>query len=94
MLLSVMNKINITTNHIDQLINTFNEVQTTSEDIGIEFNELYNLTTQEDIEKYLVEYLVGFGLIKLEEDQQLTYKDFDLTEYYLDAYFRYFEDVD
>ena len=94
MLLSVMNKINITTNHIDQLINTFNEVQTTSEDIGIEFKELYNLTTQEDIEKYLVEYLVGFGLIKLEEDQQLTYKDFDLTEYYLDAYFRYFEDID
>ena len=89
-----MNKINITTNHIDQLINTFNEVQTTSEDIGIEFKELYNLTTQEDIEKYLVEYLVGFGLIKLEEDQQLTYKDFDLTEYYLDAYFRYFEDID
>ena len=94
MLLSVMNKINITTNHIDQLINTFNEVETTSEDIGIEFNELYNLTTQEDIEKYLVEYLVGFGLIKLEEDQQLTYKEFDLTEYYLDAYFRYFEDID
>ena len=94
MLLSVMNKINITTNHIDQLINTFNEVETTSEDIGIEFNELYNLTTKEDIEKYLVEYLVGFGLIKLEEDQQLTYKDFDLTEYYLDAYFRYFEDID
>jgi len=89
-----MNKINITTNHIDQLINTFNEVETTSEDIGIEFNELYNLTTKEDIEKYLVEYLVGFGLIKLEEDQQLTYKDFDLTEYYLDAYFRYFEDID
>ena len=82
----------ITTNHIKQLINTFLENGMTQEDIGIEFDKLQTLTTQQDIEKYLVEYLVGFGLIKLSNDQQLTYKDFDLTEYYQDAYFRYFED--
>ena len=82
----------ITTNHIKQLINTFLENGMTQEDIGIEFDKLQTLTTQQDIEKYLVEYLVGFGLIKLSDDQQLTYKDFDLTEYYQDAHFRYFED--
>ena len=82
----------ITTNHIKQLINTFLENGMTQEDIGIEFDKLQTLTTQQDIEKYLVEYLVGFGLIKLSDDQQLTYKGFDLTEYYQDAYFRYFED--
>ena len=91
MLLSVMNT-TITTNHIKQLINTFHENGVTQEDIGIEFDKLQTLTTQQDIEKYLVEYLVGFGLIKLSEGQQLTYKDFDLTECYQDAYFRYFED--
>ena len=82
----------ITTEQITKTINIFNETGMTPEDIGIEFKELYNLTTQQDIEKYLVEYLVGFGLIKLSDDQQLIYKDFDLTEYYQDAYFRYFED--
>ena len=82
----------ITTEQITETINIFNETGMTPEDIGIEFKELYNLTTQQDIEKYLVEYLVGFGLIKLSDDQQLIYKDFDLTEYYQDAYFRYFED--
>ena len=87
-----MNTITITTEQITETINIFNETGMTPEDIGIEFKELYNLTTQQDIEKYLVEYLVGFGLIKLSDDQQLIYKDFDLTEYYQDAYFRYFED--
>jgi len=82
----------ITTEQITKTINIFNEIGMTPEDIGIEFKELYNLTTQQDIEKYLLEYAVGFGLIKLSEGQQLIYKDFDLTEYYQDAYFRYFED--
>jgi len=89
-----MKQVNITNNHIDRLIKTFNKVKMTSECIGVSFDNLHNLNTQEDIEKYLVEYLVGFGLIKIEEDQQLVYKGFDVTEYYLDAYFRYFEDVD
>ncbi len=84
----------ITTEQITETINIFNETGVTPKDIGIEFKELYNLTTQQDIEKYLVEYLVGFGLIKLSEDQQLIYKGFDLTEYYQDAYFRYFEDAE
>ena len=82
----------ITTEQITETINIFNETGMTPEDIGIEFKELYNLTTQQDIEKYLLEYAVGFGLIKLSDDQQLIYKGFDLTEYYQDAYFRYFED--
>ena len=82
----------ITTEQITETINIFNESGMTQEDIGIEFKELYNLTTQQDIEKYLLEYAVGFGLIKLSEGQQLIYRDFDLTEYYQDAYFRYFED--
>ena len=82
----------ITTEQITENINIFNETGMTPEDIGIEFKELYNLTTQQDIKKYLLEYAVGVGLIKLSEGQQLIYKDFDLTEYYQDAYFRYFED--
>ena len=82
----------INKNDIDQLINTLNETGVTSEHIGIELNALYDLQTKQDIEKYLVEYLVGFGVIKLEEDQQLTYKDFDLTEAYEDAYFRCIEE--
>jgi len=82
----------ITTEQITKTINIFNESGMTQEDIGIEFKELYNLTTQQDIEKYLLEYAVGFGLIKLSEGEQLIYKGFDLTEYYQDAYFRYFED--
>jgi hypothetical protein len=89
-----MNTTTITTADIDKLINIFNETKVSTTDIGIEFNELYDLTTQQDIEKYLLEYLVGFGLIKLEENQQLTYKDFDLTEAYEDAYFRMFEDCE
>ena len=89
-----MNTITITTADIDKLINIFNETKVSTTDIGIEFNGLYNLTTQQDIEKYLLEYLVGFGLIKLEENQQLTYKNFNLTEYYQDTYFRYFEDIE
>lgn len=89
-----MNTTAITTADIDKLINIFNETKVSPEDIGVELNELYNLTTQQDIEKYLLEYLVGFGLIKLEENQQLTYKDFDLTEAYEDAYFRMFEDCE
>jgi len=88
----MVNTTTITTEQITKTINILNETGMSVEDVGIEFNELYNLTTQEDIEKYLVEYLVGFGLIKLSEDQQLIYKGFDLTEYYQDAYFRYFED--
>jgi hypothetical protein len=84
----------ITTEQIDQLIHTLNETKVTSDDIGVEFNELYNLTTQQDIQKYLLEYLVGFGLLKLEENQRLVYKNFDLTEAYEDAYFRMFEDCE
>lgn len=56
------------------------------------YSQLYNLNTQEEIEEYLVEYLVGFGLIKLSPGERLTYKGFDVTNYYEDAYFRYFED--
>jgi hypothetical protein len=89
-----MNTTTITTEQIDKLINILNETGMSVEDVGIEFNELYNLTTQKDIENCLLEYLVGFGLIKLSENQQLIYKSFDLTEYYQDAYFRYFEDVE
>ena len=89
-----MNTTTITTEQITKTINILNETGMSVEDVGIEFDELYNLNTQEDIEKYLLEYAVGFGLIKLSEGQQLVYKGFDLTEYYLDAYFRYFEDVD
>jgi len=85
---------NITEKHINSLIKTLKEDLITSEDIGTSLESLTDLNTQEDIEKYLVEYLVGYGLIKLEEGQKLEYKGFDLTEYYLDAYFRYFEDVD
>jgi hypothetical protein len=95
-----MKQVNITNNHIDRLIKTFNKVKMTPESVGVEdkvgvsFSNLHNLNTQEDIENYLVEFLVGFGLIKIEEDQQLVYKGFDVTEYYQDAYFRYFEDVE
>lgn len=84
----------ITTEQIDQLINTLNETKVTSDDIGVEFNELYNLTTKRDISAYLVEHLVGFGLLKLKKDQRLVYKDFDLTETYEDSYFRMFEDCE
>ena len=89
-----MKQVNITNNHTDRLIKTFNKVKMTPESVGVSFDTLHNLNTQEDIEKYLVEFLVGFGLIKIEEDQQLVYKGFDVTEYYQDAYFRYFEDVE
>ena len=89
-----MNTTTITTEQIKETINILNETGMSVEDVGIEFNELYNLNTQQDIEKYLLEYVVGFGLIKLTEGQQLVYKGFDLTEYYQDAYFRYFEDID
>ena len=84
----------ITTTDIDKLINIFNETKVSTTDIGIEFNELYNLTTQQDIQKYLLEYLVGYKILKLEEDQRLVYKNFDLTEAYGDAYFRMFEDCE
>jgi hypothetical protein len=88
----MVNTTTITTEQIDKLINICNDTKVSSDDIGVELNELYNLTTQKDIENCLLEYLVGFGLIKLSDDQQLIYKGFDLTEYYQDAYFRYFED--
>ena len=55
---------------------------------------MYTLTTERDISAYLVEYLVGYKLLKLEEDQRLVYKDFDLTETYEDSYFRMFEDCE
>ncbi len=84
----------ITTEQITKTINILNETGMSVEDVGVEFNELHNLTTQQDIEKCLLEYMVGFGLIKLSDDQQLIYKGFDLTEYYQDAYFRYVEDVE
>jgi hypothetical protein len=89
-----MNNITITTEQITETINIFNETGMTPEDIGVEFKELYNLTTQKQIEDCLLEYMVGFGLIKLSDNQQLIYKGFDLTEYYQDAYFRYFEDIE
>ena len=89
-----MKTLNISDKHIEKLLNTLKEDLITSEDIGTSLESLTDLKTKEDIEKYLVEYLVGYGLIKLEEGQKLEYKGFDLTEYYLDAYFRYFEDVD
>jgi len=82
----------ITTEQITKTINILNETGMSVEDVGVELNELYNLNTQKDIENCLLEYLVGFGLIKLSDDQQLIYKCFYLTEYYQDAYFRYFED--
>jgi hypothetical protein len=89
-----MNTNTITTEQINETINTFIETGMTPEDIGVEFNELHNLNTQKQIEDCLLEYMVGFGLIKLSDDQQLIYKGFDLTEYYQDAYFRYFEDAE
>jgi hypothetical protein len=89
-----MNTTTITTEQINETINTFIETGMTPEDIGVEFNELHNLNTQKQIEDCLLEYMVGFGLIKLSDDQQLIYKGFDLTEYYQDAYFRYFEDAE
>jgi hypothetical protein len=89
-----MNTTTITTEQINETINIFNETGMTPEDIGVEFNELHNLNTQKQIEDCLLEYMVGFGLIKLSDDQQLIYKGFDLTEYYQDAYFRYFEDAE
>jgi len=89
-----MKTLNITDKNIEKLLNTFKEDLITSEYIGIPLESFKDLKNKEDIENYLVEHLVGYGIIKLEEDQKLEYKGFDLTEYYLDAYFRYFEDVD
>ena len=88
-----MNTTHITNSHINQLINTLNDENIKPSDLDLaSFGELYTLTIQHDIELKLVENLVGFGVIKLEEDQRLIYKDFDLTEAYQDAYFRMFED--
>ena len=88
-----MNTTHITNSHIDQLINALNDENIKPSDLDLtSFDELHNLSTQRDIELKLVENLVGFGVIKLEEDQRLIYKDFDLTEAYEDAYFRMFED--
>lgn len=102
-----MNKLVINQNHINQVVknviesyeNFFQDHQKTefcSEDVQNEQvykNFLYNLKDQKDIEKYLVEYLVGFGVVKDKVDK-VVYQDVDVTDYYQDAYFRYFEDVD
>jgi hypothetical protein len=52
-----MNTTTITTEQIDQLINICNDTKISSDDIGVELNELYNLTTQKDIENCLLEQL-------------------------------------
>jgi hypothetical protein len=90
-----MNTTTITTTQIDQLIKKLIDDKVTPDLIGVsKFEDLYNLTTERDISAYLVEYLVSYKLLKLEEDQRLIYKDFDLTETYEDSYFRIFEDCE
>ena len=60
---------------------------------------LSNLKDKKDIVDYIVEYVVGFGVFKAEgfrEGDQVLYVngslEVDVTEEYLDAHFRYFED--
>jgi hypothetical protein len=90
-----MNTTTITTEQIDQLIKSLIEDKVTPDLIGVsKYEDLYTLATERDISAYLVEYLVGYKILKLEENQQLTYKDFDLTEAYEDSYFRMFEDCE
>jgi hypothetical protein len=86
---------------IDQLIDTCKETGMDPRDFGQhpllagklkDFSQLYNLQNQKAIEEYIVEYLVGFGIIKLVPGQRLTYKGLDLTDAYEEAYGRYNED--
>jgi hypothetical protein len=60
---------------------------------------LTNLKDKEDLVKHIVEYAVGFGVFKAEgfqDGDQVLYVngdlEVDITEEYLDTYFRYFED--
>jgi hypothetical protein len=83
---------------IDYLINSGMDPKDLGQDPTIAgklktYGQLYHLNTQKEIEEYLVEYLAGSDLIKkLSPGERLTYKGFDVTDYYNDAYFRYFED--
>jgi hypothetical protein len=83
---------------IDYLINSGMDPKDLGQDPTIAgklqtYGQLYQLNTQKEIEEYLVEYLAGSGLLKkLSPGERLTYKGFDVTDYYNDAYFRYFED--
>ena len=81
----------ITNTDIDNLIKYFNENIISSRDIGLEFNKLYDLNSQKDIEDYLVAYLVGFDLLRLKKDNQLIYKGFDLTQSYYEHRCEYLE---
>ena len=91
-ILSVMNKTYIITNtDIDNLINYFNEHIISSRDIGLEFNKLYDLNSQKEIEDYLVAYLVGFEVLRIKEGHKLVYKGFDLTKSYEEHLAEYIE---
>ena len=61
---------------------------------------LENLKDKESIVRDILEYVVGFGIFKAEgfrEGDEVLYVngslEVDVTEEYLEAYFRYFEDV-
>lgn len=60
---------------------------------------LENLTNKENIIKHILEYVVGFGIFKAERfrrGDEILYVhknlEVNLTEEYLDTYFRYFEE--
>ena len=102
----------INTNHVLEMVNTIKKTYEGgfsnpefNRDLGVPckseesyISYLENLKDEETIVRDIVEYIVGFGIFKVDdfrEGDEVIYingsLEVDVTKGYLDAYFRYFK---